>query len=288
MTNQQIIKQYDQVNRKFERLFYPKVRKAINAKRDQLAAKVRSVGVERARNWLSEDVGNVPLAKIIEKLYLVVGLRHARMNYLRMLAERKRIEQKGFGFNDVWTNFILGYFRRYLLEKITYEVSKTTKDALLAILTNSIAQGWSTDQAVDTVRGWDARYQAARVVRTETNRAANAGAKANSETLEYQQQKEWVSAQDYRVRGRKPHEHADHWALNGTKIDAEDKFVDPVNGDQLDFPGDITASAASVINCRCVAVYTAKRDENGNLIPKRKTTFVQYPGAVRRRQTVTV
>src|SRR5690606_15512334 len=122
---------------------------------------------------------------------------------------------KGFGFNYAWTQFIINYLEKFLLEKITYEVARSTRDALLKILAASTAAGWSIDQTIDRLQDWPfERYQAARIVRTEVNRAANVGNKAQAETSEYQQVKEWMSATDNRVRGNPVNgkkDHADHW-----------------------------------------------------------------------------
>lgn len=294
MTRSEIISQYTRVNRQFEKLYFPKVRKAIRYKKNQTLNHLRSGGIQSAIQFLHSDLGNMRLTEVVEDLYKTVALKHARLNYSRMLSETGKkgystdIETKGFGFNQIWTSFIINYFRQFLLEKITYHVATTTRDALLVILATATTEGWSIDQTVDKVEGWDERFQAARVVRTETNRAANVGAKANSETFAYEQMKEWVSAHDNRVRGKKPKDHANHVKLDGAKIDADDSFHDSVNGDLLDFPGDIKASAASTINCRCVAVWTAKRDKDGNLIPRKRSTSVIFPGQIRRPETLTV
>jgi hypothetical protein len=100
--------------------------------------------------------------------------------------------------------------------------------------------------------------------------------------------KTWSSSEDKRVRGLNPKDHASHVDLNGTTIDFEDEFVDSVNGDRLIAPGDPNASAKSVINCRCLIKLTPKRDLNGRLIPKRKTTAVIFPGQIRRREFITI
>jgi hypothetical protein len=294
MTRSEIISEYIRVNRQFEKLYYPKVRKAIRVKVKDVIIKLESGGISHAIDYLNRDIGNTYLTEVITDLFKTVGLRHARINYSRMLADvnKKSMpvpeELKGFGFNKKWTDYIVMYFQQYLLEKITYHVAATTRNALLAILATATAEGWSIDQTVDKVEGWDERFQAARVVRTEVNRAANVGAKANSAVFAYEQMKEWVSAQDNRVRGKKPKDHANHVKLDKTKIDADNVFHDSVNGDRLDFPGDIKASAASVINCRCMVVYTAKRDAEGNLIPKRQSTAVIFPGQIPQRQTQTI
>jgi hypothetical protein len=293
---QDFAKEYQRVNSKLEDIFFPKVKKAIHSVTEDVIAVLRGKGIEAAKVYTGTLMTNPQLTKIIEKLYTVVGLKHARLNYSRLLHEpgkgkgiATQLEQKGFGFNALWTKIILDYLREFLIEKITFEVAKTTRDTLLKALTAATIGGLSIDQTVDSIQELPfERYQAARIVRTEVNRAANVGAKAQSETDQYQQVKEWISAEDNRVRGKNPKDHASHVALNSIKIDEEDKFRDPRNGDLLDIPGDPTASAASTINCRCAVAYTYKRDNNGNLIPKRKTTFVQFPGTVPARRTVLV
>lgn len=287
-------KEYERVNRKLEAIFFPKVKSALHSITEETISQLRSGGPLAANKYLSNLMTNEKLTAIIETLYTQVGLKHARLNYSRLLRDQKKmtrfeLQQKGFGFNLVWTRYILNYLQKFLIEKITFEVTKTTRDILLSALSTATINGWSIDQIVDHIEELPfERYQAARIVRTEVNRAANVGAKAQAETSDYQQVKEWISAEDNRVRGTKPKDHASHVGLNGVTLDEGDKFKDPRNGDLLDFPGDPNASAASTINCRCAVAYTFKRDAQGNLIPKRKTTFVQYPGTVPQRQVVTI
>jgi hypothetical protein len=295
MTNAEVIAQYERVNSQQEKVYFPRVRKAIQSKQKEVVAVLKSSGIEAAKQHLHNSIGNEKLTKVIEELYKKVGLAHARLNYSRMLSDTGKksysfpIETKGFGFNQVWTNYILGYLRKFLLEKITYHVAVTTRDSLLAILSVATTEGWSIDQTIDKIENWPGeRYQAARVVRTEVNRAANVGARANSETFAYEQRKEWVDAGDNRVRGKKPKDHANHAKLGGTIIDADDLFHDSINGDRLEFPGDINASAASTVFCRCLVIYTAKRDKEGNLIPKRRSTAVIFPRQLPQRQTISI
>lgn len=293
MKRSQIKRQYVETNRKFEAMFMPSIQKAIASKTAQVRIHLRQGGFSEANEYLSRELTNEALTRVIRTLYSTIGRRHAQLTYSRLLKDRT--QKKGFGFNERWTQFILQYLNQFLLQKITFEVNNTTRDALLKALAEGTEKGWSIDQMVDHLQHWPfERFQAARIARTETNRAANVGNKAQAETSEYQQQKEWISAQDFRVRGRKPKDHADHWKLNGTKVDEDDVFIDPRNGDRLMFPGDPKASAASTVNCRCVAAYTLKRDAQGNPIKKRQTTSVVFPGQQRRpvvvqpRRTTTV
>jgi len=148
------------------------------------------------------------------------------------------------------------------------------------------------DDIIRILEDWPfARFQAARIVRTEINRAANVGAMAGGSSFQFEQQKEWIAAKDSRTRGNPMNgqkDHANHWALDGSIVDDTVVFVDSRNGDQLQFPGDPSASAASTINCRCTVALTAKRDENGKLIPKRSRVSVIQPNQIRRPQTFTI
>lgn len=285
MKRSEIISQYVRVNRKFEVLFMPKVKRAIHVKVKAVIEDLKEGGYNLAKQRLHREIANEEMSRAIKSLYLNVGLRHARLTYSRLLHDQK----KGFGFNPEWTAFILDYLKQFLLEKITFAVAETTRNALLVALSTGITNGLGIDGMIDILKEWPfERYQASRIVRTEVNRAANVGAAAQEKTGEYEQQKEWISVRDFRTRGHKPKDHANHVALNGTRIDAGDEFVDPRNGDRLQFPGDPKGKAESVINCRCSAAFVNKRDDKGNLIPKRKSTTVIFPGQVRRPQIFTI
>lgn len=295
MTRRQHIKEYERINRKFEAMFMPSIKRAIHYKVQQTIYHIEERGISAGIHYLQIDIGNVQLERSVTRLYQTVGMYWARKEYSRMLNETGRkghipgMITKGFGFSELWHRFITDYFKRYLLEVITYDVATTTRDALLRVLIAANAAGWGVDQTVDKLKDLPfEKSQAAKIVRTEVNRAANAGSWANYLTLPYQCNKEWLSSEDHRVRGTSPKDHADHVALNGVKIDAEDKFTDPRNGDRLNFPGDVNGSAASVIECRCHDLFTAKRDKDGNLIPKRVSTVVIFPGDFRRPQTITI
>jgi hypothetical protein len=293
MNRREFAYQYERINRKFEVKFFPLVKKAIHFKVKRVQSILKSDGYNAAFNHLNTDIANNAMTTVITKLYRIVGTKHAQLNYSRLQLERRKfkaghtdLQTKGFGFNQEWSNFIINYLKRHLLEKVTFDINSTTRDALLRALTVMQLDGLGVDQAIEKLEEWPfEESQAARIVRTEVNTAANTGAKAQAETDPYQQVKEWISIHDNRTRGNPINgkkDHANHWALNGIKIDEYDVFVDPRNGDRLDFPGDPKASAASIINCRCCVSYTYKRDINGNLIPKRKTTTVIYPGQIRR------
>jgi hypothetical protein len=303
------------VNRRYEKKYQPKVEDVLIP--DGLVPTIKQHGIRAGEVYLSHVLNNPKLQLIIRQLYVDVGLKHAQMNYTRMRDEVRKngsiksnvfkgygynneflLEKEliidmqvkaSFGFNPTWTKFIVDYLNRFLIEKITFEVSRTTRDELLKVLNQAITEGWSIDETVKRIESLPfTKMQAARIVRTEVNRAANVGAKAQSSTFAFEQNKEWISAEDNRVRGLRPSDHANHVLLDGVTINEGDVFVDIRNGDRLEFPGDPRASAASTINCRCSVAYVAKRNAEGRLIPKRQTTTVIFPNQRVNRQIVTI
>lgn len=258
------------IKRKFEDLFFPKVHRAIRKKFKETIAIVKDKGVNAAVSALNNDLVNPELSSAINQLYATVGSRFANITWSDLMIQ-KRTETKAFGFARLWVEWILNYLRKHLIENITFEVNRTTKDHLLRILSRSVKEGMGLDETVSLLeKDTFPETQAARIVRTEVNVSANAGVLAAGETYEYEMQKEWVAVHDFRTRGNRPEDHASHVALNGTVIDFEDVFTDPRNGDKLKSPGDPEAKGESIINCRCQLTLKAKRDERGRLIPKRQ------------------
>jgi hypothetical protein len=284
------------INKKFESLFFRRVEKTLRAKVDGLISSMTSF--DDGRRYLSNMLTNPEFVKEMQRLYGVVGFRWANitMRSLRQ-AERGRksmssnIETKGFGFNEQWTRFIEEYLKNHIVDKLTFNVTATLKEYLLNVLNRAVEQGWGVDKTVKFLREESVsersftKFQAARIVRTEVNRASNAGVMAAGDTYEYQMTKEWISVHDNRVRDN---EYASHRQLDTIKIDFEDVFTDPVNGDRLIAPGDPKASAASTINCRCQLALAPKRDARGRLIPKRQSTVVIYPNRSRRQTVITI
>lgn len=275
------IREYVTINRRLEQKWFPKVEKAIKSKVSSLITKVQQEGIEAGKRYLETDIANYQLRNTVEDLYKEAGLRHARRSEIRLRKEVRKekstvyYEVKRFGDSQKWIDFILNYLRMFLVEKITFSVNKTTRDALMAVLNDAIQNGWGV---TETVKKLDelpfTRYQAARIVRTEINRASNVGIKAQGETFEYETMKEWISVDDVRTRGVNPEDHADHKRMNGQKVDYYDVFTDLRSGNQLDFPGDPKAPPVDTVNCRCQHYLVGKRDENGRLIPKQKRVSV--------------
>ena len=285
------------LNKKYETLFFPKVHKTIQKKFDETISIVENLGVNAAIAALTNDLTNPELTAVINQLYSTVGVRYANKTTRELKQQQRKsvlldIELKeggAFGFNSEWVTWIQNYLRNHLIQNITFNVNKTTREFLLSVLNKSISEGLGVDETVRLLEGSGfSEMQSARIVRTEVNTATNAGTLAAGETYEYQMQKEWIAVHDNRTRGVNPKDHASHIGLDGTVIDFEDVFIDPRNGDRLRSPGDPKASAESTINCRCQMSLKPKRDSRGRLIPKRQHTSVIYPNQIRRGRVVTI
>lgn len=285
----------ERINRQFENKWQPAIRKSIQAKANKVIARLRSGGVSEAMNYLTKDLSNTALAEEVRKLYKDVGLTHAKRvnkdleSEPRSLKSAHNYQVKRIGFNTEWIRFVMDYLEQFLFDKITLEVNSTTRDALMRALRKGVDDGLGVDDIIRLLKEWPyARFQAARIVRTEINRAANVGAMAGGSTFKYEQQKEWIAAMDKRTRGSNPKDHANHRELDGNVVNETELFRDVRNGDELEFPGDPKASAASTVNCRCSVALVAKRDENGKLIPKQSRISIVQPGQIRRPNTITI
>jgi hypothetical protein len=78
--------------------------------------------------------------------------------------------------------------------------------------------------------------------------------------------KEWIAAKDNRTR-RIPRDANDHYHMDGIQVAIDEKFVVPAKTyiDNMLHPGDSTARAGNVCNCRCTLGYEAVRGPDGKL-----------------------
>lgn len=161
---------------------------------------------------------------------------------------------------QAWINSNLGY-------RIV-SVHQTLIDSIIAV----IAKGYEDNISVaDITRnlqnkfGWY-KAQALRIARTETTTATNYATVVAAQNSDFVLEKTWISVQDNRTR-RPPKSVYDHLDMNGVKVALNQPFF--TSGEEIMYPGDPTAKAGNVINCRCKVVFTVKEDENG--LPIRKT-----------------
>lgn len=195
---------------------------------------------------------------------------NATYRVLKIEANQKALN---FGFNREWTKNVIDFLVQSGFVLVS-DITKTTKDKLLAIVSKGIEDGLSVDEIVKLILSDEqlayATFRATRIVRTEVMRASNIGAMEGAKAHGFQVDKQWISARDSRTR-RIPRDQFDHVDLDGVVVDLDEPFLSrskegvPVEAMQ---PGDITAPAGFTINCRCTVGFIPKRDGNGNLIFK--------------------
>lgn len=128
--------------------------------------------------------------------------------------------------------------------KFAFEVNKTTRARLTTLLQNKFAEGASQGDLTDAISAefdFYERFRAARIARTESGIAGNAGimdglVQAGVEA------KRWISSRDEKVRHT-------HEVADGQEVGINEPF--DVGGYLLDHPGDPDGPPEEIINCRC-------------------------------------
>lgn len=253
-------RQYEQARLRKERIFLPKVYRALRHQFIEYANRIET-GQDIMTLLPIEELGGV-----IRSLYLETGVSFARSQSRELQAEIKR-----FNPSDKWVNEINEYFRLSLFDKVVLPISETTRDIVLKIIQKGQEEGWGTDKIVSYIRKETkelSRWRAKMIVRTETGRAANLGKWKAAQDFKFETDKKWVSAGDRRVRPQptfSPND-ANHIILN-----RENAKLDGLFSNGLLFPGDPNGPANETINCRCTLVFVAVKDADGRPIPRRST-----------------
>lgn len=134
-------------------------------------------------------------------------------------------------------------------EQVGDDLWATARSELL----DGFEKGESIDQLAARLRasaGMTAK-KAVLVARTQVLDASNAGSIATARAAGIDMQKEWMSAEDLRVR-------PEHVLANGQKVDLNAKFT--VGGYECDRPHDPTLPPALRYSCRCTTGYLIPDD----------------------------
>lgn len=152
---------------------------------------------------------------------------------------------EGIGVKNDQVDFILNFIRPELR---TY--SRRQASLIEAYLKNRISlELASGDNAKARKRISEIlsnRAYASRIARTEVHNALERGSFEAAKSLSARMTKEWISREDAVVR---PH----HAAAHGQIRELESSF--DVGGEAMMFPGDPSASAKNLVNCRCSVRY---------------------------------
>lgn len=241
---------------KYDRKYVGPIYEALRRHYRNVANDLRTSGINTAMLTAQMQRFDETIGNVLMKMYQDVGVFMAREVYKELQTTRT----KGLGQNEQWVKQIQEYFKNNLLNKSKLEISTTTKNALLKVLSQAIAEGWSVDMTVSRLENLqEIKNRATRIVRTETVRAANYGVITGAQSYDYETEKTWREIKDNRTR--RSHQHA--VGVGGETVPINQPFS---NG--LMFPGDPAGAAKEVINCRCRLTVKAIRDANGDIVVK--------------------
>lgn len=260
----------------FERQFLRSVVTALHTQIQPMVSVLRSKGIDAAINSLDALQINIHLSQPIIEIYKTVGLYFANKT-IHDINQSIKEQKAGFGFNDEFLSEILKYFQKYLLNQVVLPISETTKQQILTIIQQGVKNGWGADRIAFALESSDLLLWRARlIVRTEANKAMNYGHRLGESKTEWESEKIWIDAKDFRER-------PSHRLIGGTRLAFTDRFLVPVykgtkppmqiGVDLMTGPGDNHAHAGNICNCRCTLAFRAKRDENGRLIRKPTSTM---------------
>lgn len=247
---------YLKLHSEYETFAYPLVKKALD---DQ---------IKPILSWLTEDnfdalpayidyiLSTVPMREALQPIYETVGVSAAKFSYNWI----QDIETKDIGFFSAeWLKEMIDYFLMNAGTKIA-GITHTTIERVKQVLAEATAQNLSRRQQAkyieETLSDPDFNRKRALVIaRTESTTAANYGIQIGAESSDYVVEKIWVATLDKRTR------QSHRIAGMSPAIRPQDQFN--VGGVLMSYPGDPTAPAEEVVNCRCVMLEQAVTDEMG-------------------------
>jgi hypothetical protein len=168
---------------------------------------------------------------------------------------------------DLFAYVIIRYLETKGLDQLASDITDTTKEQIRNFLIKGQEQNLTMPEIIALLRtSGITNYRAELIARTETARSANIGSMVGAMSTGLVTVKEWIAAKDNRTR-RIPRDANDHLHMDGMQLPIDKKFVVPAKTyiDNMLHPGDSTAHAGNVCNCRCTLGYEAVRGTDGKL-----------------------
>lgn len=219
------------------------------------------------------EIKSEPIRKVFFDLYRRVGVEFMLDQAKKFKGELSDLKTKNIDipepqsamqdpemFTYLWTTEVNSWVLQNVGDRIV-TITETSRKRAVQIVRNitqqAIDEGLSID---DTMRllerqipiEWrKERWRAETIARTEVLTASNEGSFRGARATGLPLVKTWLARLDGRERPA-------HRFANGQTVDFEQPFI--VDGEQMEKPGDLRASAGNTINCRCVTTYSVKRD----------------------------
>jgi hypothetical protein len=215
-------------------------------------------------------ISDKSLKKTIKQLHIALGTK------MGLIAE-KDVKKGAKGVyvpmetksakTDLFAYVIIRYLETKGLDQLASDITDTTKEQIRNFLIKGQEQNLTMPEIIALLRtSGITNYRAELIARTETARSANIGSMVGAMSTGLVTVKEWIAAKDNRTR-RIPRDANDHLHMDGMQLPIDKKFVVPAKTyiDNMLHPGDSTAHAGNVCNCRCTLGYEAVRGSDGKL-----------------------
>ena len=261
-------KTYLRLHKEYETYAYPLIKKALDEQTKAITNFTDETNFDDLEVYIQFLVDQKPLYDALEKIYGRVGVSAATFSYdwIRNSVPKNKKDFIIDFFNAEWYVEMVNYFRLIGGNKVT-GIDETTIDKIKNVLANILGQNLSRrDQAKlfeQTLN--DPAFNRARslvIARTESTTAANHGINVGAESSDYEVAKFWINTKDKRTR-------TSHLLMSKEPIAINQPFM--VGGIAMMYPGDPSAPASEVVNCRCVMATQAILDADGLPILKPRT-----------------
>lgn len=142
------------------------------------------------------------------------------------------------------------YIERHSLKRAD-DISKNTVKKVRTVISEGVRTGKTTDQIAKKIgKVIDNPSRARAIARTEVHTAQGYAQDREAEQHEGRVVRVWTTADDSKVRPT-------HAAADGQRRPLHKPFK--VGRSSLMYPGDPTAPAEEIINCRCVLLYETEK-----------------------------
>jgi hypothetical protein len=256
--NSDIVNYTERRRASYERSYTPKIRKALNEQFATLANAVQpdsymSIIDPHYDVMLNRYMSAEPIFKVFMSLYPTVGGDFAKHEYNRLVETTKSMHVKSDP-EDEWMAELRSYVKTEAgkrIVSITKSSRKIAVEAIKDVLDEAVNEGLGTIETAARIKkaliekGIEMnKWRAIRIARTEVVSASNAGTLAGAKASDLPIEKYWIATKDSRTR-------PEHLAAEEQNPKGMDEMFN-VGEDMMEMPGDSSASAENVINCRCV------------------------------------
>ena len=222
---------------------------------------VSNVSVYSYEALITLNITEEDIYKMFVDIYKTIGLDYGN----KINKDLEKVTKLNPLFNTQLLKEILLFLSGEGGVKIT-SVKKALIEAIIKSIKDSIGKNatvieiQNAIQEIITKSQTFYKWQALRIARTETTSASNFAAIKTAQQSNLVLMKQWIAVMDQRTR-------PDHYVENGELAELNEPFI-MYSGALLQYPGDVSARANEVINCRCTMAFIPKRDAEGNLILK--------------------